>query len=101
MTIEKIAADCIRQIFAIQDAGPFHIGGFSFGGVVAFEVARQLKETHNQEVLLLAMLDPDPPKPYVTNSTAVQYQRYTFHLRNLALLGFRRQNSVYCQKPSE
>jgi amino acid adenylation domain-containing protein len=86
MTIEKIAEDCIRQLFAIQDSGPYHIAGFSFGGVVAFEVARQLTEVHNEEVLLLAMLDPDPPKPYETKSTEGQYRRYSFHLRSLAQL---------------
>jgi amino acid adenylation domain-containing protein len=87
-TTEKIAEDCIRQIFAIQDTGPFYIGGYSFGGVVAFEIARQLTEVHNEEVSLLAMLDPDPPKPYLTNFAAVQYRRYTFHMRNLARLNF-------------
>jgi len=87
-TTEKIAEDCVRQIFAVQDTGPYYLGGYSFGGVVAFEIARQLTEVHNQEVSLLAMLDPDPPKPYLTKSAAVQFRRYSFHIRNLARLNF-------------
>ena len=85
-TIEKIAEDCIRQIFAIQDAGPYYIGGYSFGGVVAFEIARQLTEVHHEEVPLLAMLDPDPPKPYLANFAATQAWRYRVHRRNLERL---------------
>lgn len=88
-TIEKIAEDCIRQIFAIQDAGPYYIGGYSFGGVVAFEIARQLTEVHGEEVPLLAMLDPDPPKPYLANFAVAQGWRYTVHRRNLARLNIR------------
>jgi thioesterase domain-containing protein len=87
-TTEMIAEDCIRQIFAIRDTGPYYIGGYSFGGVVAFEIARQLTEVHHEEVSLLAMLDPDPPKPYSTKSATFQFQRYSFHLRNLARLNF-------------
>jgi thioesterase domain-containing protein len=87
-TTEQIAEHCIGQIFAIQDTGPYYIGGYSFGGVVAFEIARQLTEVHNQQVALLAMLDTDPPKPYSTTSAGTQFQRYTFHLRNLARLNF-------------
>jgi len=85
-TTEQIAEDCIRQIFAIRDTGPYYLGGYSFGGVVAFEIARQLTEVHHVKVSLLAMLDPDPPVPYLTKTAAVQFQRYTFHLRNLARL---------------
>jgi thioesterase domain-containing protein len=85
-TTEQIAEDCIRQIFAIRDTGPFHLGGYSYGGVVAFEIARQLTEVHHGEVSLLALLDPDPPAPYLTKTAAVQVQRYKFHLRNLARL---------------
>jgi amino acid adenylation domain-containing protein len=87
-TTEGIADDCIRQIFEIQNSGPYYIGGYSYGGVVAFEIARQLTEMHNQQVALVAMLDPDPPKPYLTNAAAAQFQRYRFHLGNLARLKF-------------
>jgi thioesterase domain-containing protein len=42
-----------------QPAGPYHLGGWSFGGVVAVEMARQLRAA-GEEVALLAILDTKP-----------------------------------------
>ncbi|HVR96715.1 MAG TPA: thioesterase domain-containing protein, partial [Thermoanaerobaculia bacterium] len=47
-----------------QPAGPYFLGGWSMGGVVAYEMARQL-EAQGERVALLAMLDshlPDAPQ---------------------------------------
>jgi len=41
-TVEAIAADCIEAMRRVQPAGPYRIAGFSSGGVVAYEMARQL-----------------------------------------------------------
>jgi thioesterase domain-containing protein/acyl carrier protein len=41
-SVEEIAADCVAAMKSRQPAGPYHIVGFSSGGVVAFEMARQL-----------------------------------------------------------
>ncbi|WP_248277581.1 non-ribosomal peptide synthetase [Brasilonema sp. UFV-L1] len=54
--IEDMAAHYIREIQTIQPNGPYFLAGYSFGGVVAFEIAQQLC-SKNQEVALLAMLD--------------------------------------------
>jgi thioesterase domain-containing protein len=40
--IEDIAADYVEAIQAIQPEGPYHFVGYSFGGIVAFEVAHQI-----------------------------------------------------------
>ncbi len=55
-SIELMAADYVRAIRTVQPEGPYAIGGFSAGGVVAFEMARQLRHS-GQEVSLLALLD--------------------------------------------
>lgn len=55
-TIEEIASYYIQSIKKIQAIGPYHLIGASFGGAVAYEIARQLKE-QNFSVALLAMLD--------------------------------------------
>jgi amino acid adenylation domain-containing protein len=60
LTVEEMASDYISEIRMLQSAGPYLIGGYSFGGLLAFEVARQLQE-HGQEVALLVLLDPDSP----------------------------------------
>ncbi|MDD2965393.1 MAG: amino acid adenylation domain-containing protein [Bacteroidales bacterium] len=43
-TIEEIAAHYISEIRTVSPMGPFALAGFSLGGIVAFEMARQLKE---------------------------------------------------------
>ncbi|MEQ8293378.1 MAG: beta-ketoacyl synthase N-terminal-like domain-containing protein [Roseovarius sp.] len=62
-TIEEAAADYIAEMRAIQPEGPYMIGGFSGGGVTAYEIARQLGAA-GQEVAMLVMLDtPLPVRP--------------------------------------
>jgi thioesterase domain-containing protein len=55
-TIEGIARDYLREILEFQPAGPYLLGGFSFGGFVAYEMARQLV-ARGEKVALLAILD--------------------------------------------
>lgn len=58
--IEDMAAHYIREIQTIQPQGPYFLGGYSFGGIVAFEMAQQLHH-QGQKVALLAMLDSSLP----------------------------------------
>jgi thioesterase domain-containing protein len=55
-TIEGLAARLIPEIQSIQPKGPYRIGGHSFGGLVAFELAHQLIALGHQ-VSLLALFD--------------------------------------------
>jgi thioesterase domain-containing protein/acyl carrier protein len=55
-TIESMAGDVVRRMRATQPNGPYYFLGYSMGGVVAFEAARQLRAA-GEEVALLAMLD--------------------------------------------
>lgn len=43
-TIEEMAARYVRDLRAAQPEGPYHLGGYCFGGNVAFEMARQLQQ---------------------------------------------------------
>ncbi|WP_366914608.1 beta-ketoacyl synthase N-terminal-like domain-containing protein [Roseovarius sp.] len=62
-TIEEAAADYIAEMRAIQPEGPYMIGGFSGGGITAYEIARQL-DTAGQDVAMVVMLDtPLPVRP--------------------------------------
>ena len=56
LTIEDTAASYIREMREIQPEGPYFLGGFCFGGVIAFEMARQLR-AQGQDVALVAILD--------------------------------------------
>ena len=59
--IEEIAAAYVAAISSLQPAGPYLLGGWSFGGLVAFEMARQLQAA-GERVDLLALFDPTTPE---------------------------------------
>jgi len=41
-TMGSFAEECCRSIREVQPHGPYHLGGHSFGGLLAYEMARQL-----------------------------------------------------------
>ncbi len=55
-SVEELAARYIEAIRRVQPEGPYVIGGWSFGGFVAFEMARQLRAA-GQEIARLVLLD--------------------------------------------
>ncbi|MBB1242298.1 amino acid adenylation domain-containing protein [Streptomyces durbertensis] len=61
-TLGELAADYVEQIRKVQPAGPYHLLGWSFGGVAAHEIAVRLREA-GERVELLAMMDAYP-HPY-------------------------------------
>ena len=54
--VEDMAAHYIQAIREIQPEGPYYLGGWSLGGTVAFEMARQL-QAGGQKVAFLALVD--------------------------------------------
>src|SRR5262249_22232654 len=42
-TVVDMATSCLHEIFAIQPKGPYLLGGYCFGGMIAFEIAQRLK----------------------------------------------------------
>jgi len=60
-SVPELAACYLEAIRSVQQTGPYYLGGWSFGGVVAFEMAQQLKQ-QGEEVALLAMFDSRSPQ---------------------------------------
>ena len=60
VSIEEMASGYVAAVRAVRPRGPYLIGGWSFGGHVAFEMARQLTGA-GEPVALLAMLDTPAP----------------------------------------
>jgi amino acid adenylation domain-containing protein len=58
--VEDIAAYYIEAMQTLQPRGPYLLGGHSFGGVVAFEMAQQLLQM-GHEVALVAIIDAIAP----------------------------------------
>jgi len=61
-TLQEMVADYLGQIRAIQPAGPYHLLGWSFGGLVAYSLGSHL-QLLGEQVALLVLLDTYPPDP--------------------------------------
>lgn len=55
-SIEAMAADYLNFVTEIQPSGPYFLGGYSAGGLVAFEMARLL-QSRGQTIELLVLFD--------------------------------------------
>jgi thioesterase domain-containing protein len=61
-SVEQMASDYIREIRQAQPSGPYHLAGWSFGGLIAYEIAARL-QAMGEEVALLALLDTALQQP--------------------------------------
>lgn len=103
--VETIAAHYLKEMQRIQSQGPYYLGGYSFGGVVAFEIAQQLM-VQGQEVPLLVLLDPTgllgiPGWSLAISRNELSYlnrlrNRLVHHFSNLAELGYA-EKFIYCR----
>lgn len=78
--IEDIAAHYIEELQRVQAEGPYFLGGHSVGGVIAFEMAQQLRQ-QGAEVALLALFDVtrrgafrEPPLKFVDRSKRLYWR---------------------------
>jgi aspartate racemase len=93
--VEDMAAHYIKEMRELQPEGPYFIGGRSLGGMIAFEMARQLK-AQAHEVGLLALLDTYPSgyaklfRNEATLRAALRrgLKRTKAHLANLSSLSY-------------
>ncbi len=83
-TIEEMAAHYIRDLRKVQPRGPYQLGGWCYGGIVAVEMAHQLRAA-GEKVAPLLLIETPAPTPPLTN---IFY--YT-----------RRIGRLLCMKPSE
>jgi Thioesterase domain len=63
-TLEAMAAAYIEALRTIQPEGPYFLGGFCGGGLIAFEVARQLRAAGQAVGFLLLIEAKDGPSPH-------------------------------------
>ena len=95
-SIEHMARYHVEQMRAVCPEGPYLVGGYSYGGLVAYEMARQLELQH-QDVRLVALLDTSaylaprnvrglPLTTVVARANRHWTERIGKHLRNLRAL---------------
>jgi thioesterase domain-containing protein len=82
--VENVAKFYLREIRKTQPDGPYFIGGLSFGGLVAFEIAQQLKSI-GQEVALVILFDTPTSQAYRLKPV---HKRIQGHLNNLFKFGW-------------
>lgn len=73
-SVEEIARLHLRDIKSVQPEGPYNLAGFSIGGMLACEIAHQLEQA-GEQVALLTLFDPTPPR--VTKSFQSRVQKLT------------------------
>jgi len=83
ITVEDMAAHYVKEVRSFQPEGPYFLGGYSMGGVIAFEMAQQLHRL-GQRVALLALFAPSSRPPWTVYGRAMAPylpERFVFHLR--------------------
>ena len=56
VTVQEMAAEYIKEMMSVQPSGPYHLGGYCMGGVIALEMAQQLAAMGERAELVM-MLD--------------------------------------------
>lgn len=79
-TVEEIAARYLQELCSVQPEGPYFIGGYSFGGLIAFEMAQQLR-TRGEAVALLALLEATIPGNVAERTRSVMPQTNNLGIR--------------------
>jgi amino acid adenylation domain-containing protein len=70
--IKALAAHHLEDILTVQPQAPYQLGGYSTGGLIAWEIAQQLRAM-GKEVALLAIIDTDGSHPIYQNYQQVNY----------------------------
>jgi amino acid adenylation domain-containing protein len=82
LTIEEMAADRLRTLLEIRPSGPYLIGGFCNGGLVAFEMARQMQEL-GLKVDLLVVIDASAMNVHFRwLRSLIRFLGFVFRLQN-------------------
>lgn len=62
--VQILANDYVEQIKKIQKTGPYNLGGYSIGGIIAYEMVRQL-QMMGEEVNSLVLIETPLPEKIV------------------------------------
>jgi thioesterase domain-containing protein/acyl carrier protein len=85
--IEDMAADYVREVLTVQPVGPYRLGGYSFGGNVAYEMAQQL-QAQGKCVESLVLIDTTPNLQFFERNFAYYRYKMATHWQYGGLFGF-------------
>jgi thioesterase domain-containing protein/acyl carrier protein len=95
--LEELAAYYVEELRRVQPAGPYYLGGGSFGGTVAFEMARML-EAAGERIGLVMLFDAGlglaalSAANRLTRPVITSVKKLRFHARALGALDRRERN---------
>ncbi|BAY05184.1 amino acid adenylation domain-containing protein [Anabaena cylindrica PCC 7122] len=105
--IEDMASHYIKEIQTVQPHGPYLLGGWCAGGVIAYEMAQQLY-AQGETVELLTIFDAFPPKMILPSSEGVNFlslvktksrvTKYTLYLMDMIQRNRRNFNNLTFQQ---
>jgi thioesterase domain-containing protein len=97
--LHEVVADHVARIKAVHPNGRYWLLGYSWGGLVALEIARALSEA-GSTVAFIGMIDPVLNQIDWTYGAWLQYmrQRSSHHLKELRRLGSPRAVMRYAMK---
>lgn len=70
--IEDMACEYLAAVRGLQPNGPYWLAGYSFGGLVAYEMARRLTDA-GEEIALLALFDTTVPERHWPPAAWIEY----------------------------
>jgi thioesterase domain-containing protein/acyl carrier protein len=79
LKVESMAKRYIKELLDFQPHGPYNLSGFSLGGMIAYEMAQQLKAL-GEETAFLGIIDIEAPHP---GNTVAFYARRRAFFREL------------------
>jgi len=109
MTIEEMAKYFISEMRSVQKTGPYYLGGYCLGGLVAYEMAKQLVDG-NETVNLLALISSRTPQSISHTRLAVSKprriigkvsERMALELNNLSYLNWAEKGNYVRERISQ
>ncbi|NUL36777.1 amino acid adenylation domain-containing protein [Kosakonia sacchari] len=73
-SLEALAACHVEAIRRVQPHGPYHLAGWSLGGVISYEIAVQLQRS-GEEIAFIGMIDSYHPAAHQTRGFSASSER--------------------------
>jgi thioesterase domain-containing protein/acyl carrier protein len=83
--LEEMAADYVAELRSFQPEGPYFLGGFSLGGLLALEAAEQLTAA-GQKVALVIMIQSIHPEAMDYKPNTPAFKRMWYQMQKRASL---------------
>ena len=106
LSVEEMAREYCKEIKKVQPNGPYYIGGYCLGGMVAYEMARQF-EAEGEDVGVLVLISTSTPQhlfreiPNLTRLQSVWYkliERVELEADNLSVLNTKEKLSYVLER---